>query len=72
MTQRELSRALRCTPRNVTGLLDALEDSGLVVRRPHPRDRRASLVNLTLGGKRTSAAFAELTGKVSPPETIAC
>jgi DNA-binding MarR family transcriptional regulator len=59
MTQKDLSQALRCTPRNVTGLIDALEDSGLVVRRPHPEDRRATLVGLTTRGKRASAAWAE-------------
>ena len=59
MTQKELSQALRCTPRNVTGLLDALEDSGLVVRRPHPEDRRATLVGLTTRGQRASAAWAK-------------
>jgi DNA-binding MarR family transcriptional regulator len=54
MTQRELSEALRCTPRNVTGLVDALEDLGLAVRQPHPNDRRATLVTLT--GQGTEAA----------------
>lgn len=47
MTQRELSQALRCTPRNVTGLLDALQAAGLVARNPHPADRRATQVSLT-------------------------
>jgi DNA-binding MarR family transcriptional regulator len=50
MTQRELSEDLRCTPRNVTGLVDALERGGLVERRPHPTDRRAALVTLTDAG----------------------
>jgi DNA-binding MarR family transcriptional regulator len=50
MTQRELSEALRCTPRNVTGLVDALESEELVTRRPHPTDRRATLVTLTKRG----------------------
>lgn len=54
MTQRELSEALRCTPRNVTGLVDALQDLGLVTREPHPNDRRATLVTLTDQG--TTAA----------------
>jgi DNA-binding MarR family transcriptional regulator len=57
MTQRELSDALRCTPRNVTGLLDALETDGFVARAPHPGDRRATLVALT---KRGDAALAQL------------
>ncbi|HSK91927.1 MAG TPA: MarR family transcriptional regulator [Euzebyales bacterium] len=54
MTQRQLSTALRCTPRNVTGLVDALEDLGLVTRQPHPTDRRATLVTLTDRGGETA------------------
>jgi DNA-binding MarR family transcriptional regulator len=59
MTQRELSDALRCTPRNVTGLVDALESDGLVVREPHPTDRRATLVRLTDAGTQAAAAWTE-------------
>jgi DNA-binding MarR family transcriptional regulator len=54
MTQRELSEALRCTPRNITGLVDALQDLGLVTRQPHPNDRRATLVTLTDQGTETA------------------
>ena len=50
LTQRQLSDALGCSPRNVTGLVDALERSGLVTRTPHPTDRRAVLVTLTEQG----------------------
>ncbi len=57
MTQRELSEALRCTPRNVTGLLDALQADDLVVRSQHPSDRRATLVTLSPKGR---AVLAEL------------
>jgi DNA-binding MarR family transcriptional regulator len=46
-TQRELSQALKCTPRNVTGLVDALEAAGFVARGAHPTDRRATVVTLT-------------------------
>ena len=55
MTQRQLSDAPRCTPRNVTGLVDALEDAGLVERRPHPTDRRAIHVTLTKQGETAAA-----------------
>ena len=55
MTQRELSQALRCTPRNVTDLVDALESAGLVARGPHPTDRRATLVSLTEQGNAAAA-----------------
>jgi len=47
VTQQALSRVLRVTPRNVTGLVDALEADGVVVRKAHPSDRRAALVSLT-------------------------
>jgi DNA-binding MarR family transcriptional regulator len=56
-TQRELSEDLRCTPRNVTGLVDALEGGGLVERRPHPTDRRATLVTLTDAGSKVAATM---------------
>jgi DNA-binding MarR family transcriptional regulator len=49
-TQRELSQALKCTPRNVTGLVDALEAAGFVARSAHPTDRRATVVSLTQRG----------------------
>lgn len=51
LTQRELSDILDCTPRNVTGLVDALEDAGFVARTRHPTDRRAVLVSLTTRGE---------------------
>ena len=35
LTQQALSRALRVTARNVTGLVDALEADGIVARKPH-------------------------------------
>jgi DNA-binding MarR family transcriptional regulator len=50
LTQRELSEILDCTPRNVTGLVDALETAGFVARTRHPGDRRAVLVSLTERG----------------------
>jgi len=49
-TQRTLADALRVTPRNITGLVDGLVATGHVVRRPHPTDRRATLVELTQAG----------------------
>lgn len=57
-TQRGLADALRITPRGVTGLVDGLTDAGLVVRTPHPTDRRATLVRLTPAGSRLAAELA--------------
>ena len=50
-TQRELSQVLKCTPRNVTGLVDALEQTGFVERTKHPDDRRAIIVRLSAQGR---------------------
>ncbi|HEX2046340.1 MAG TPA: MarR family transcriptional regulator [Acidimicrobiales bacterium] len=55
MVQRQLGQALRCTPRYVTALVDALEAEGLVERGRHPTDRRATLVSLTELGAAAAA-----------------
>lgn len=47
LRQCDLANALRVSPRNITGLVDGLEATGFVVRRHHPSDRRAILVELT-------------------------
>jgi DNA-binding MarR family transcriptional regulator len=49
---RDLGTQLGATPRNMTAIVDALEDAQLVVRRPHPTDRRATLVELSPKGVR--------------------
>ena len=41
----------------VTFILDLLEKKGLAVRRPHPKDRRRKLVQLTLKGKKKADAM---------------
>jgi DNA-binding MarR family transcriptional regulator len=57
MTQRQLADALAVTPRNVTGLVDGLEEGSFVERNPHPRDGRAILVTLATRGHRAAAAM---------------
>ncbi len=58
LTQRQLSQMLKCTPRNVTGLVDALEAAGFVTRKPHPTDRRAILVTLTQHGHAVASGWS--------------
>ncbi|QPZ39078.1 MarR family winged helix-turn-helix transcriptional regulator [Paramicrobacterium chengjingii] len=52
-TQRSLAEAMSVSPRNVTGLVDALVETGFVTRETHPSDRRAVLVTLTSTGATT-------------------
>jgi DNA-binding MarR family transcriptional regulator len=47
----ELSSALGVTARNVTTIVDALEDEGLLARKDDPTDRRAILLELTEMGR---------------------
>ena len=54
-TQRVLADALGVSARNVTGLVDALAETGFVTREPHPTDRRATLVSFTERGAATAA-----------------
>jgi DNA-binding MarR family transcriptional regulator len=49
---REVGDKLLITPRNMTAMVDQLEGAHLVVRRPYPADRRATLLELTPAGKR--------------------
>ncbi len=44
---RTLADELGLSPRNMTALVDSLEGEGLVRRKPHPTDRRATVVELT-------------------------
>jgi len=52
LTMSELSKRLMVTGGNVTGITDQLEAEGLVVRGPHPTDRRAFSVKLTPAGRK--------------------
>ena len=50
-------------PTSVTNTIDRLEADGLVVRRPHPTDRRTTLAELTDEGRQVvTRAAAALDG----------
>lgn len=78
-TQKSLAESLGVTPRNVTGLVDALVESGHVSREPHPTDRRATMVTPTRKGRKTIRDLVEsheelaqqLFGAVPPPRLAA-
>lgn len=52
-----LSEQLRIAPRSTTEVVDALEEKGLVARRPDPYDRRATLVEVTAAGRDAGVAI---------------
>ena len=65
----ELAGALRCDNSNVTGIVDRLEDRGLVRRRPSDRDRRVKMLEVTPEG---AALRKQLHERLSrPPEALA-
>jgi DNA-binding MarR family transcriptional regulator len=49
-SMRELSQVMHVSPRTVTDIIDGLESRGLVVRCPHPSDRRITLIRRTEAG----------------------
>jgi DNA-binding MarR family transcriptional regulator len=78
MIQAQLSEALGCEPPSVTLMTRKLEASGHIRRTPAPSDKRASIVELTEGGralvdqvKRLWHALGEETISGLPVETAA-
>jgi DNA-binding MarR family transcriptional regulator len=51
------SQLLASGSKNITGLVDRMENDGLVKRSPHPQDRRSFVVRLTKSGQ---AVFEEM------------
>ncbi len=51
MTQRDLTLAMSSDPNTVASLLERMEESGWVERRPHERDRRAYRIRLLAAGR---------------------
>ncbi len=63
-----LSDHLRIAARSATEVVDALQDRGLVERRPDPHDRRATLVRLTRTG--TEIGNAVTASRTAEAETF--
>jgi DNA-binding MarR family transcriptional regulator len=67
LPMRRLAETLSCDASNVTGLVDRLEDRGLVERRPSAQDRRVKVLQLTPAGSRLrSSLLRRMTAKSHP------
>jgi DNA-binding MarR family transcriptional regulator len=62
---RALSQAVGVSPRTITGLVDALEADGWAQRRPHPTDRRATIIALTEAAETAFARLLQAYGGLS-------
>lgn len=60
ITQVELSSRSQIDRTTIGGLIDRLEQSGLLKRLPHPEDRRAYRISLTETGKRLEPELTPL------------
>ena len=64
----EIAKGLACDASNVTGIIDRLEDRGLVRRRDAPRDRRVKMLELTAEGVKLRDELGRRMGV--PPEPL--
>ena len=69
LTMSALAGSLFCDASNVTGIVDRLEDRGLIERRPAAHDRRAKLLAVTQEGARLRQEVMERL--TEPPPFIA-
>lgn len=54
-----LASALHCSPATASRIIERLATAGLIVRAPHPEDRRSTVLTLTpRGQERSRAVFA--------------
>ncbi|MGA7909982.1 MAG: MarR family winged helix-turn-helix transcriptional regulator [Candidatus Dormiibacterota bacterium] len=59
ISQKELAARLHCNPSTVVDPTDRLEESGLVVRKPNPADRRVNVLIATPKGKQVRAELID-------------
>jgi DNA-binding MarR family transcriptional regulator len=76
VTSRQLCASLDLLPPNLVGLIRALQQRGLIERRPHPQDGRAMGLHVTVAGQtliqqaevRARELERQTVERLSPPE----
>ena len=68
ISQKELAKRLHCNPSTVVDPTDRLEEKGLVVRRPHPTDRRINVLTVTARGRQVRDQL--IARLFEPPEAL--
>ena len=68
LSQKELAQRLHCNPSTVVDPTDRLEERALVIRKPHPTDRRINVLTVTARGRQVrDQLIAQL---FEPPEAL--
>ena len=60
ITQRDLAQLITSDPNTIGSLLERMESAGLVLRKPHEKDRRAFRIQLTPSGRRKYLAARKI------------
>jgi len=62
----DLCKQYACDASNITGIVDGLEEKGLVSRQPHPNDRRVKIIHLEKDGHLLQAKLLERIAESGP------
>jgi DNA-binding MarR family transcriptional regulator len=76
VTSRQICAALDILPPNLVGMVKSLHKRGLIVRKPHPTDRRAQGLHLSAAGQRlyreaqatATALERDVADRITPEE----
>jgi len=61
----EIGRMTALAKTTLTGMIDRMEEKGLVTREQHPSDRRAILIHLTPAAKRLQRDYNSLSDRIN-------
>ncbi|MFG2648705.1 MarR family winged helix-turn-helix transcriptional regulator [Streptomyces sp. NPDC048436] len=65
VAQAALGRSISLDPKDLVGVINDLQDAGLVLRAPDPADRRKNAVTITRDGERTLRRCAEVARRAN-------